>query len=81
MVPLYNQALMTLPASGDGLVPLHKEILSVIWSCHVMAETIKKSHLVTSKPLSASLGKGRLQIQHPNEVAEGLRLNLIQKYL
>jgi hypothetical protein len=42
--------------------------------------TIQKRQLVAAKRLSASFDKGGLQIQHPEETAEGLRLNLLQKY-
>jgi hypothetical protein len=36
---------------------------------------------MAAKRLSASFDKGGLQIPHPEETAEGLWLNLIQKYL
>ncbi len=41
---------------------------------------IQKRRLVAAKRLSASFDKGGLQIQLPEETAEGLRLNLLQKY-
>jgi hypothetical protein len=41
---------------------------------------IQKRRLVAAKRLSASFDKGGLQIRHPEETAEGLRLNLLQKY-
>jgi hypothetical protein len=43
--------------------------------------TIQKRHLVAEKRLSANFDKGGLQIPHPEEMAQGLHLNLIQKYL
>jgi hypothetical protein len=45
-----------------------------------MRKQLKKRRLVVAKRLSASFDKGGLQIPHPNEMAEGLRLNLIRKY-
>ncbi len=42
MTPLYNHVLMTLPATGDDLQPIHKEILSFLWIETVNAETIQK---------------------------------------
>ncbi len=41
---------------------------------------IQKRRLVAAKRLSASFDKGGLQIQLPEETAEGLQLNLLQKY-
>ncbi|RPH76440.1 MAG: reverse transcriptase family protein, partial [Planctomycetaceae bacterium] len=80
LVPLYNHVLMALPATEDALAPLYKEVLSFLWTKTVDGETIPKRRLVAAKRLSASFEKGGLQIQHPKETAEGLRLNLIQKY-
>jgi hypothetical protein len=42
---------------------------------------IQKRRLVAAKRLTASFDKGGLQISLPEETTEGLRLNLIQKYL
>jgi hypothetical protein len=50
-----------------------------MWTRTVNQETIQKRRLVSRMRLSASLDKGGLEIQHPNEVAAGLRLNLLQK--
>ncbi len=79
LVPLYNHVLMALPVTETELDPLHKEILSFLWTRSDNQETIQKRRLVAAKRLSASFDKGGLQIQHPMETAEGLRLNLIQK--
>ncbi len=46
----------------------------------VNAETFQKRSLVARKQLSASYDMDGLQIQFPEETAEGLRINLIQKY-
>jgi hypothetical protein len=46
----------------------------------VNAETLQKRRLVARKRLSASFGMSGLQIQLPEETAEGLQINLIQKY-
>jgi hypothetical protein len=79
LVPLYNHVLMSLPVAATELDPLHKEILSFLWTRSNNQETIQKQRLVATKRIPASFDKGGLQIQHPAETAEGLRLNLIQK--
>jgi hypothetical protein len=71
---------MALPATEEDLHPLHKEIKSFLWTRTENDVTVQKRRLVVAKRLSASFDKGGLQIPHPNETAEGLRLNLIQKY-
>jgi hypothetical protein len=70
---------MALPVAEEDLNSLHKEILSFLWTWTNDSDTIKKIRLVAAKRLPASFNKGGLQIQHPSETAEGLRLNLIQK--
>jgi hypothetical protein len=70
---------MALPTTAKDLEPLHKEILSFLWTRTANTETIQKRRLVASKRIAASFNKGGLQIQPPAEAAEGLRLNLIQK--
>ncbi len=80
LVPLYNHVLMALPAREADLQPLYKEIKSFLWTRTESDTTIQKRRLVAAKRLSASFEKGGLQIQHPEETAEGLRLNLLQKY-
>jgi hypothetical protein len=79
LVPLYNHVLMALPATEKDLDPLHREVLGFSWTRTSDAVTIQKRRLVAAKWLSASFHKGGLQIQHPTEIAAGLRLNLIQK--
>jgi hypothetical protein len=79
LVPLYNHVLMSLPVAAADMEALHKEILSFLWTRSNNQETIQKRRLVAAKRLPASFDKGGLQIQHPSETAEGLRLNLIQK--
>jgi hypothetical protein len=71
---------MALPVTEEYLQPLYKEIKSFLWTRTENGTTIQKRRLVAAKRLSASFGKGGLQIPHPNETAEGLRLNMIQKY-
>jgi hypothetical protein len=44
----------------------------------VDSEVSEKRKLVASQHLSASFGMGCFQ--HPDETAEGLQINLIQKY-
>ncbi len=80
LTPLYNHILMALPASEEDLQPLYKEIKSFLWTQSENGTTVQKRRLVATKRLSASFDKGGLQIPHPSETAEGLRLNLIQKY-
>ncbi len=70
LVPLYNHVLMALPVTEAELNPLHKEILSFLWTRSKNLETIQKRRLVAVKRLSASFDKGGLQIQHPSETAE-----------
>jgi hypothetical protein len=79
MVPMYNHVLMALPVAEEDLNTLHKEILSFLWTQTNDSNTVQKRRLVATKRLPASFDKGGLQIQHPSETAEGLRLNLIQK--
>jgi hypothetical protein len=79
MVPMYNHVFMALPVAEEDLNTLHKEILSFLWTRTNDSNTIQKRRLVAAKRLPASFDKGGLQIQHPSETAEGLRLNLIQK--
>jgi hypothetical protein len=64
--------------SQETIQTLYKEILSFLWAKMVNAETLQKRRLVARK--QASFGMGHLQIQHPEETAKGLRINLIQKY-
>ncbi len=80
LTPLYNHVLMALPVTEDDLQPLYKEIKSFLWTRTENDTTIQKRRLVAAKHLSASFGKLGLQIPHPNETAEDLRLNMIQKY-
>ncbi len=70
---------MALPATETDLNPLYKEILTFLWTRTIDSETIQKRRLVAAIRLSASFDIEELQIQHPSETAEGLRLNLIQK--
>jgi hypothetical protein len=70
---------MALPATEQDLQPLTKEIISCLWTRTVDSETVQKRRLVASKRLAASFHKGGLQIQQPVEMAEGLRIHLIQK--
>jgi hypothetical protein len=70
---------MSLPVAATELDSLHKEILSFLWTRSNNQETVQKRRLVATKRIPASFDKGGLQIQHPAETAEGLRLNLIQK--
>ncbi len=79
LVPLYNHVLMELLVTEAELNPLHKEILSFLWTRSNNLETIQKRRLEAAKRLSASFDKGGLQIQHPSETAEGLQLNQRQK--
>jgi hypothetical protein len=72
---------MALPITEAELSPLYKGILSFLWTRSDNQETIQKRRLVAAKRLSASFDKGGIQIQHPMETGEGLRLNLIQKCL
>jgi hypothetical protein len=80
LVPLYNHVLMALQARETDLQPLNKEIKSFLWTRTENDTTIQKRWLVAAKRLSASFDKGGLQIQHPEETAEGLRLNFLPKY-
>jgi hypothetical protein len=80
LIPLYNHVPMVLPAKETDLQHLYKEIKSFLWTRTENDTMIQKRRLVAAKRLSASFDKGGLQIQHPEETAEGLRLNLIQKY-
>jgi hypothetical protein len=57
MVPLYNHALMALPTMAKDLEPLHKEILSFLWTRTANTETIQKRRLVASKRIAASFKK------------------------
>jgi hypothetical protein len=79
MVPLYNHVPVALPVTETELNPLYMEILSFLWTRTNNLDTIQKRRLVAAKRLPASFDKGGLQIQHPSETAEGLRLNLIPK--
>jgi hypothetical protein len=81
MVPLYNHAFMALPIAREDMEMIHKEILSFLWTRINSSNSIQKRRLVATKRLPASFDKGGLQIQHPAETAEGLRLNLLQKIL
>jgi hypothetical protein len=80
MTPLHNDVLIVLPATGEDIKPLHKEILSFLWIKTFDAEPIHKRRLVERRTLSASFRKGSLHIQHPEETADVLRINLIHKY-
>jgi hypothetical protein len=80
LTPLYNHVFMALPVTEKDLRPLYKEINSFLWTRTENEVTIQKRRLVAAKRLSASFYKGGLQIPHPWETVEGLRLNLIQKY-
>ncbi len=79
MVPLYNHAFMALPIAEEETEAIHKEILSFLWTRTNDSNLIQKRRLVAVRRLPASFDKGGLQIQHPAETAEGLRLNLLQK--
>jgi hypothetical protein len=81
MVPLYNHALMALPIAQEDTETIRKEILSFLWTRINNSNSIQKRRLVAAKRLPASFDKGGLQLQHPAETAEGLRLNLLQKIL
>jgi hypothetical protein len=80
LIPLYNHVLMVLPAIETDLQHLYREVKSFLWTRTENDTRIQKRRLVAAKRLSASFDKGGLQIQHPVETAEGLRLNLLQKY-
>jgi hypothetical protein len=80
VLPLYNHVLMALLGTETDLQPLYKEIKSFLWTRTENDTTIQKRRLVAAECLSASFDKGGLQIPHPEETAEGLRLNLLQKY-
>jgi hypothetical protein len=71
---------MALLATEKDLQPLYKEIKSFLWTRTENEAAIQKRHLVAAKRLSASFDKVGLQIPHPEDIADGLRLNLIQKY-
>jgi hypothetical protein len=79
MVPLYNHVFMVLPVADEDMTTLHKEVLSFLWTRTNDSNSIQKRRLVAAKRLPASFDRGGLQIQHPSEIAEGLRLNLLQK--
>ncbi len=79
LTPIYNHVFMALPVQDKDVDPLYKEIQLFLWSKTVNQETVQKRRLVSRKRLSASFDKGGLEIQHPNEVAAGLRINLVQK--
>jgi hypothetical protein len=81
MVPLYNHAFMALPITREDTEMIHKEVLSFLWTRTNNSNSIQKRRLVATTRLPASFDKGGLQIQHPAETAEGLRLNLLQKIL
>ncbi len=70
---------MALPATEKDLQPLYKEIKSFLWTRTENDATVQKRQLVEAKRLSARFDKGGLQIPHPDETAEGLQLNLMQK--
>ncbi len=70
-----------LKSADEDMTTLHKQVLSFLWTPTNDSNTIKKRRLVAAKRLPASFDKGGLQIQHPSETAEGLRLNLLQKIL
>jgi hypothetical protein len=80
MIPLYT-VLMALPAKEADLQSLYKEKLSFVWTRTVDSEISLKRKQVARKRLSASFSSGGLQIQHPDETADGLQINIIQKYL
>jgi hypothetical protein len=79
LTPIYNHVFMALPVQDKDVDPLYKEIQLFLWSKTVNQETVQKRRLVSRKRLSASFDKGGLEIQHPSEVAAGLRINLVQK--
>jgi hypothetical protein len=68
---------MVLLATEEDLQPLYKEIKSFLWTQTENDVTVQKRRLVAAKHLSASFDKGGLQMPHPSETVEGLRLNLI----
>jgi hypothetical protein len=71
---------MALSTTEKDLQPLYKEIKSFLWTRTENDATVQKRQLVEAKRLSARFDKGGLQIPHPDETAEGLQLNLMQKY-
>ncbi len=72
---------MALPVAEEDTDTLHKEVLSFLWTQTNDSDSIQQRRLVAEKRLAASFDRGGLQIQHPSETAEGLRLNLLQKIL
>jgi hypothetical protein len=79
MTPLHNHILIVLPATREDIKPLHNEILSFLWTKTIDAKTVHKRRLVERRRLSASFRKSGLHIQHPEETADVLHINLIHK--
>jgi hypothetical protein len=71
---------MVLPTTEEDLLSLYKEIVSFLWTKQSM-QNFSKKEISGKKAPVGQLWRGGLKIQHPGETAEGLRINLIQKYL
>jgi hypothetical protein len=58
---------------------LHQEILDFLWTKQQDGETVQKRRLVAKDRIPASFNRGELQVPHPDDTAEELQLNLLQK--
>ena len=79
LIPIYNHIFMALPVQKEMTKRLHQEILDFLWTKQHDGETIQKRRLVAKDRIPASFNRGGLQVPHPDDTAEGLHLNLLQK--
>jgi hypothetical protein len=77
--PILNHILMVLPVQQSTLLELDKEIRDFLWTKQSQGETVQKRRRVAKNRLAADLHLGGLNVPTFQTLAEGFRLNLLQR--
>jgi len=77
--PILNHILMVLPVQKSTLLELDKEIRDFLWTKQCQGETVQKRRRVAKNRLAADYHLGGLNVPSFQTLAEGFRLNLLQR--
>jgi hypothetical protein len=77
--PILNHILMALPIADATLKELDKEVRDFFWTKQCEGETIHKRRRVARPRIAADLHMGGLNVPTFQTLAEGFRLNLLQR--
>jgi len=77
--PILNHILMVLPIQKSTLLELDKEVRDFLWTKQCQGETVQKRRRVAKNRLAADFHLGGLNVPTFQTLAEGFRLNLLQR--